>query len=91
MASRFKIAIESSGIKKGETIPFSPGMADEKMTADLVLKLWDLPEEYRERVLKVIRLCYYSGAQNALTIVKSGKFPTDELLEECKKMVDKGE
>jgi len=88
MGNRFKIAIERSGLKT-ETIPFSSESTDENLTADLVLQLWDLPESYRERVKQVIRLCYYSGVQNALTIIKSGKFNVDELLEECKERLNK--
>jgi len=87
MSSRFKIAIERSGLKQGKKISF--GKVDDETTTSLVLKLWDLPEEFRERVKKVIRLCYYSGVQNALTIVKSKKFSVDELFEECQKMLDK--
>jgi len=86
MGSRFKIAIERSGLKRSEHI--SLGKSNEKETTDICLKLWNLPEEFRERVQKVLQLCYYSGAQNVLTIAKSGKFSTEELLEECKRMLD---
>jgi hypothetical protein len=87
MSSRFKIAIERSGLEQDESISF--GKADDETTTNLVLKLWDLPEEFRERVKEVIRLCYYSGVQNTLTIVKSKKFSIEELSEECKKILDK--
>ncbi len=87
MANRFQIAIENSGLNKTEKI--SLGTSDEETSTNLVLKLWDLPEEYRKRVKQIINLFYYSGVQNALTIIKDKKFSVDELLEECKTQLDK--
>lgn len=83
---RFKIAIQQAGITNKKKI--GVGTTNEEEMTNIVMALWGLPETYKERVLQVIKLCYYSGAQNALTIVLSGKFTADELLDECKRILD---
>lgn len=85
---RFKIAVQQVTGLKPKKIPLE-SVKEEEMT-NIVMALWGLPYTYRKRVKTVIRLCYYSGAQNAATIMLSGKFTPDELLDECKKQLDKG-
>lgn len=57
------------------------------MTAEhitnLVIMAWGLPKERRDQIVKLINICYYSGAKSALDRSKRGDKSINDLIREC--------